>query len=86
MYFAGYRLHQFADIRLHCMLWYDQVLDDFSLALTGNLAIEKKGRQNFFMPEILAPRLELFEGLASILPEPDKGKRPTRPRCSRASA
>jgi len=39
----------------------------FPLTLTSYLAITQKGRQYFFMPEILAPCLELFRGFAHLL-------------------
>ena len=55
------------------LLWCRQTAYDFPLALARNLAIAQKGRQDFLMPQVLAPRLELFRGLADILAELDKG-------------
>jgi hypothetical protein len=43
------------------------------LALARNLAIAQKGRQNFLMSQVLAPRLELFRRLADLLADLDKG-------------
>jgi hypothetical protein len=63
----------FVGIRWHGFLRRRQIADDFPLTLTRNLAIAYKGGQDFLMPQILAPRLELFRGLANILAELDKG-------------
>jgi hypothetical protein len=43
------------------------------LALARNLAIAQKSRQNFLMPKVLAPRLEIFQCLADLLAELDQG-------------
>ena len=60
-------------IRLRRLLWCCQAGYNFTLTLARNFAIAQKGRQNFFMPEVLAPGLELIGGLTDILPELDKG-------------
>ena len=71
--FLEHCLRNFVDIRLHGRLRCCQTSYDFPLTLTRNFAITGKGRQNSFMPEVLAPRLELFGGLADILAELNKG-------------
>ena len=70
--FPEHRLRNFVGIRLPGLLRCCQVPYDFPLTLTRNFAIVKKGRQNLFMSEILAPRLELFWRLTDILAELDK--------------
>jgi hypothetical protein len=44
----------------------------FALTVTGDLAVAKKCRQDLFMAQVLAPRLELFGRLADILAELDQ--------------
>ena len=66
-------LSDFVGIRLHGLLRCCQAPYNFPLALARNFAIAYKGRQDFLMSQILAPRLELFRGLANILAELDKG-------------
>jgi hypothetical protein len=61
----NHRLRKNLDVRRHDLLWFSQISQDFSLALTGNLAIAKKGRQSFFVSKILARRRELFGRLAN---------------------
>ena len=46
--------------------------DDLALAMTLYLAIAQKGRQDFLMAQVLAPRLELFRGLADFLAQLDQ--------------
>lgn len=60
-------------IRLPGLLRHRQTPYNFSLPLALNSPIAEKGRQNFLMPQVLAPRLELLRGLADILAKPDKG-------------
>jgi hypothetical protein len=43
------------------------------LALIRHFAIACKGRQNFFMPEVLAPRFEFFWRFTGGFTKPDKG-------------
>lgn len=50
-----------------------QSAHDFALSLECNLTIAQKGCQHLFMPEVLAPRFELFRRLADVLAELDKG-------------
>jgi hypothetical protein len=46
---------------------------DFALPLVSDLAIAQEGGQDLLMPQVLAPRLELFRSLADLLAELDKG-------------
>jgi hypothetical protein len=41
--------------------------------MAHNLAIAQKGRQDFFMPKVLTPGLELFRCLADLLAELKQG-------------
>src|ERR1019366_8775682 len=68
----GKRLRKFTYIRLPILLRCCQGSYDFPLAVTRNFAVAGKSRQDLFMPEVLAPRLELFRGLTDILAELDK--------------
>lgn len=61
------------NIRLSDLLWCHQTPYDFTLTVTRNSAIAQKSRQNFLMPEVLTPCLEIFRGLTDILTKMDKG-------------
>jgi len=67
------RFGDFVGPRRQSFLRRRQIANDFPLTLAGNLATTQKGRQNFLMSQVLAPRLELFRRLADLLAELDKG-------------
>lgn len=50
-----------------------QFADDLALPRTGHLAVAEECCQNFFMAEALAPRFELFGGLAKCLAKLNQG-------------
>ena len=62
------RLGDFVSICWHRFLWRSQIAYYFPLALACNLAIAQKCRQNFLMPKVLTPRLELFRGFTESWP------------------
>ncbi len=67
----GFR--NFIGTRLRGWLRGREASQEIPLALAGHFAVAKKGRQDLFMTEVLAPGLELFGGFTDILAKSNKG-------------
>jgi hypothetical protein len=60
-------LCNFVDSQKRGPLYRCQSPQDFALAMASNFAVAKEGCQDFLVPEILAPCLEILWRLATIL-------------------
>src|SRR5450755_1231928 len=70
--FLAQCLRKRADVRLSGLLGCCQASYDFALSMRCNLAVAGKGRQNLLVPEVLAPRLEVFGRFADIFAQAGK--------------